>query len=222
MKYLVGAVGLLCACTVSNPLYLGGAAPDGGGGGGDGFQMAGADLAQPMPHDLAGTCVEGARRCVSTSATAQGTQVCTGGVFVADRLCPAETKCADGYCQPPPRSTTGGITGAPCDQNFGNGDGPQENQCFTQQGTLSCEPFITGATKSVSWICGRAVGMGLPGDPCTQGTTCRTGFCGSTGYCFRACQQDFDCPNNGQGLLQCNEVTIVVDGVQVKAMSCVP
>ena len=112
--------------------------------------------------------------------------------------------------------------GHPCDA----GGTAQENQCFSAvTDTLSCEPFITDpSNKMVAWFCAHSVGQGLPGAACTDGSTCRTGFCGSNGTCFRACGAGAPCPvpPNGTVPYRCAGVKILVEGVEVQATSCIP
>jgi hypothetical protein len=203
---------LLCGCTVSNPLFNGGLGVDGGQ----------HDIGQPQPGhdlapgpDLAAQCQPGERAC-STTATAASAR-CEGGKFAADRLCPSQSVCMTGYCQPPPQNPGGGA-GDPCD---GNG-GPRENDCTFFSQLLSCQPFVDPASKMVSWVCDNEVGMGLPGATCTKGGQCRTGFCGSNGTCYRGCLSAQDCPINGGVVLQCAPVSITVEGVSVTANSCIP
>jgi hypothetical protein len=218
MKYRVTAAAalLLSACTSLNPNYNpNGVVPDGGvGPGSDGG--TGNNKDSGTPGDLAAVCKDTQRQCLATT----GSAACVSGQYMLDRKCPMGSMCKTGYCQPPAMSFVN-PTGNPCDV----AGGPQENQCFSQvTDTLSCQPFVTDpANKSVSWICATSVGMGLPGAPCTDGSTCRTGFCGSNGTCFRACQLDTDCPVQTNGTrYNCREVTITVEGVAVKQTSCIP
>src|SRR5262249_22536939 len=102
---------------------------------------------------------------------------------------------------------------------------PQENVCFSTTGdSFSCEPFVDANTKKISWFCDKAVGAGLPGNACTKGDDCRSGFCGSNGTCFRACLDPVDCPPvpGTNTPYNCSTVQIVVEGEQVSAKSCVP
>lgn len=216
MKYLLaGALALLSACTVRNLAFL----EDAGGGGdlGDGGGPAG-DMAGLQPHDLSmGGCVDGTRRCAPAGGPA-ASQVCKGGTFVNDRVC-ADSKCADGLCQPPAAGT--GTLGDPCDVDQGFGPGPSETICTQGGSTNSCEPFLT-STGEVAWVCGRQVGMGFPGTKCTQGSECRSGFCGTNGYCYRACKGQLDCPQGGPTVFLCVPVDITVEGKKVTANSCAP
>lgn len=164
-------------------------------------------------------CTAGERRCVtSPSPTSEG---CFNGAFGRSRTCPFGTKsmmgavCQSGYCQPP---TTNGTT------SCGTG-GPLEQICSAPgngSAAYSCQPFIADpTTKSVEWWCAVAaqMGAGVAGSSCSKGSDCRTGFCGSNGTCFWACQNTGDCLS---ATLQCSPVTIRVEGVTVDASSCIP
>ncbi len=207
---VVGLFGLLGACTVANPLYVG---RDAGGvvitdgsvvvGSPD---MSGVDLAKPPDPG----CTTGERSC-----SASDSLVCQSGSFVSDRTCPkasaiaAASVCADGYCAPPAGAVSceaeGGQTEAAC---FGIGG----------MGTLSCQPFAS--TGSVKWFCATTVGMGGSGSPCNVGSVCRSGFCGSNGTCFRACISDNDCPQMGNANT-CTDVGISLEGQTITAGSCI-
>jgi hypothetical protein len=213
MKYWLGAMALLSACTTRNLAYV----EDAGTNTLTDGAVVSDDMTLTGAPDLAkGGCSEGTRQCGTS-----GTQVCKGGTFVADRACPMDSECVDGMCQAPPSGT--GTTGKPCDLDIGSGPGPSENQCTQGGGSQnSCQPFLTTANGDVAWICGRPVGaMGFPGTKCTSGSACRSGFCGDNGFCFRACKGDFDCPQ-GQVQFICADTTIVVDGKKVTEGSCVP
>ncbi|HZS37846.1 MAG TPA: hypothetical protein VFF06_13505 [Polyangia bacterium] len=223
MKYRgPAALGLLlCACTVANPSYVGDGAdgggitfPDGSVLGHDGGSGGHVDLASGGQPDLTSLCTGGTRSCVSSPV--QASEVCAGGQVVVDRACPTASVCDTGYCAPPPQGSNG--EGDPCDQNQGM---PLESNCTAITTDLSCQPFVDPMDKSVSWTCAQHVGPGLPGQACTSGKQCRTGFCGSNGTCFRGCFLTVDCPNNGKPLT-CTQVTIEVEGVMVTAGSCIP
>lgn len=210
----VAWLALLVSCTAPNPLFV---AEDGFGGGGgvDGglVDLANVDLTTRPSPDMAGVCRPEDRACLATDTISAA---CVGGQLVIDRRCPADSSCRGGYCTPPPEDTP--PAGSPC----GIG-GPQDSQCWSS--SYACQPFVTSpAQRSVGWVCARAVGQGLPGAPCTSGGQCRSGFCGSNGTCFHACQSVFDCPNqNGPGTrLKCSAVQIVVEGVPITAKSCIP
>ncbi len=236
MRYLVLALAGCAACTVENPNYLG--PGDGGlvfghgstdlalgpGGGADLASSTGAgghdgggghggapDLAPPLP-----LCTSGARQCSSPPAVAA--QVCTAGGW-SDRACPAGSLsgggavCMNGYCQPPTSDgTTSCDTGGPLEQICSqNGNGPAQ---------FSCQPFLTGAPgRPVEWWCAMAIGAGAggAGASCSTGSDCHSGFCGSNGTCFWACQEDGDCPVWG---MHCSAVTLDVEGTSVSATSC--
>ncbi len=200
---------LLAACTTHNPDYLG------GGGGGDlagvSLDLAGAvlDLAGPM-----GACSAGQRMCAGTVASDR----CEGGMFVVDRVCPASSLCVATYCAPPPAAVIGEV-GHRCD---GNG-GPQQLQCMAMTtNNLSCQPFVNPTNQTVRWFCDASVGPGIAGTHCTRGAECRSGFCGSNGTCFDACQNDQDCKLFAGLNLTCQGVDILVEGVRVQANSCIP
>jgi hypothetical protein len=231
MKFFAAAsAALLAACTVSNPLYNGSGGAGGAGGGGSdlgghgghggagGSGGTGGAGGSPQDMSIVPACTDGARRC-----GANDSEVCVGGVFQPDRLCPSASMCATtgqaaGYCAPPPMSNTG--VGNGCDFGFG----PQENLCFsTTADTNSCQPFVDDPVAgTVTWVCDKPVGTGVPGAACTAGAQCRSGFCGSNGTCFRACQNDNDCPRTAGVTFQCMDVQITVEGVTVTASSCVP
>jgi hypothetical protein len=215
MKYWLGAMLVLsAACTTRNLAYVEDAGTNNVT---DGAVVTG-DMTLVGTPDLAmAACTDGARSC-----TGNVTQVCKAGALVADRTCPMDSKCADGLCQAPPNGQ--GTTGKPCDVDIGSGPGPSENQCTQGGGSQnSCQPFLTTANGDVAWVCGRPVGtMGFPGTKCTSGSQCRSGFCGDNGFCFRACKDDFDCPQGGQIQFTCADTSIVVDGKKVTAGSCVP
>jgi hypothetical protein len=206
---LVMAVGV-SACTVSNPLYV--ARDDAGhplvdmrhaggdAGNLDPIDLGGADLATPPDPG----CSKGQRSCDSVGST-----VCRNGVFVADRKCPAGSTCHEGYCAPPTAPTD--ITCS--DPNGGQSD----NVCFLALNAtnITCQPYVDSG--SVSWSCTPAVGTAGAGTPCMDGKMCRSGFCGSNGTCFRACNADQDCPNQASN---CTEVGIAVEGQSITAYSC--
>jgi hypothetical protein len=212
MKWQLGAVLLLVACTSPNPNYVGsGSFPDGSVDGAPG----GPPLVDGGGGDLAPVCSGDQRQCLATS----GSAVCMGGQFGLDRKCPTESTCQGGYCQPPAASAT-----TPAGHACAFTAGPVENACFSMGGAttdLSCQPFVS-ANKMVSWVCAHPVGTGTPGTACTKGSDCRTGFCGSNGTCFRGCETANDCPSSGGPPLNCDSVTITVEGVQVTVNSCVP
>ncbi len=207
---------LLSACTAANPFYVG---PTIVGSDGSGLSDGGTgahDLAG-HPSDLASVCTDGQRQCLANTGSGE----CANGQYMLDRKCPMSSMCMKGYCDPPP-SDAATPAGHPCDA----GGTAQENQCFSAvTDTLSCEPFITDpSNKMVAWFCAHSVGQGLPGAACTDGSTCRTGFCGSNGTCFRACGAGAPCPvpPNGTVPYRCAGVKILVEGVEVQATSCIP
>lgn len=206
---------LVCGCTSANPYYVGESSADGSfsldGGERDGAQ---GQPDQARARDFAAACSDGQRSCGNLP---QRSEVCAAGEPTADRACPAASSCVSGYCQAPPM--TGGGDGQPCDQNTTGM--PLEGDCTNFTTDLSCQPFVDPADKMVAWVCARHVGPGLPGDSCTSGKTCRSGFCGANGTCFRGCLLSTDCPNNGK-LLKCAPVAITVEGVMVTAGSCIP
>jgi hypothetical protein len=216
MKYAtVVAVALLSGCTVDNPNYVGdgdaGFTPDGA------LHLDGGsrDLtAKDAP--ITGQCTDGERRCENGSS-----QICINAMYTVDRMCPQGSQCQQGYCQPPP--AMGGQLGADCAMTTFAGDGPSENQCLAVlTDKLSCEPFFDPSAGGIVWRCDREIGSGVPATPCTMGSQCRSGFCGSNGTCFRACQGDQDCPVENGSQTFCRQVSIVVEGQQVTAGSCTP
>jgi hypothetical protein len=198
---------LLPACTAHNSFYV----PDGDEGAPT--DLGRRDGAPPLdlsgPHDLAigGPCVIGQRSCAGSFS-----EYCPNGMFAADRACPTGSMCAVGHCQPP-------LGAHPCDAV----PGPQENQCVAVSDTLSCQPFVVKPnTATIGWSCTKAVGAGLPGVACTSGAQCRSGFCGSNGTCFRACANSADCPQATMGKpFSCSTVNIIVEGIPIKAGSCI-
>jgi hypothetical protein len=141
--------------------------------------------------------------------------VCSGGAFEVSRVCPSQSFCANGYCNAP------GGNPMSCDAA-----GPNELDCLTTPtATLSCQPFVDPSNpvaSQVKWFCDDPVGVGLPGDPCTTGSECRSGFCGSNGTCFRACTTSCPAKSHTGMPLHCAAVTIDVEGVMVSATSCIP
>jgi hypothetical protein len=155
--------------------------------------------------------------CQSNTAS----EVCKAGMFAVDRTCPTQSFCASGYCNAP-----GG--GAQSCQLSG---GPNEQDCLGLSSTLSCQPFVdpkNPTAAGVQWFCDTEVAPcttmppgGCPGDACTSGAQCRSGFCGSNGTCYRACLSQADCPSTNPAL-KCSTVQIDVEGVMVSALSCIP
>ena len=202
---------ILPACTARMRAYLGvvddvapsASAPD----------LGARDLGY-LPPDLTvlgGSCGGDERACLAGGGASER---CAGEVFVIDRSCPGESSCAGGFCQPPPEGT--GMLGRRCDE----GGVAAEPQCQpTLPGDPTCTPFV-GADGDAAWYCAKPVGAGGPGSACTAGNACRSGFCGSNGTCFRACQSD--CPMVGGTQLHCAPVTIHVEGRELLARSCVP
>lgn len=225
---------LACAatfgCTASNPSYIGGNGGSGGvgGSGGPSADMAAGGGGGMGPHDMAvlqpdlagAMCTGDQRACVQVPTPMS--VMCSSGMFTRDRVCPfgnvngSGASCSKGYCQPPTTNgTTSCATGGPleqiCDQMGGGTTHP-----------YSCQPFITNpSTPTVDWWCAIAAnrGSGVAGTSCTKDSDCRTGFCGSNGTCFWACQTTGDCLS---ATLQCKQVTILVEHVTVTATSCIP
>lgn len=217
LAILIALVG--ASCTAANPLYTPSADLGDAGTLGEvdfSTNVPGPDLATPGPDLSAPVCTEGKRSCLSV-----GSAICEASTLVLDRTCPQASTCADGYCQPPPLSPNG--VGKSC----ATAGAANENLCTigsSGNNPPSCQPFVDDASGSlkVVWHCARAVGAGLPSTPCTDGAQCRSGFCGSNGTCFRACASELDCPSSGQGKRVCEEVEILVEGLAVKAKSCIP
>jgi hypothetical protein len=211
---LAGFSVLMAACTTENPHYTG--AIDLGAGDAVAGQIDLASPINPGSADLAGPakCVDGERSCNMT-----GSRGCVGGVFVEDRVCPAGSMCVGGHCPAP----TGGATnvGKDCAPT----GHPTESICVAGlSGPIatvpSCQPFVGPTSTAPVWICAPRIGMGLPGQACTSGAMCRSGFCGDNGTCYRACISPADCPTQG-GPWKCETVKIVVEGVAVQAPSCI-
>jgi|GEM_PF-2924149 len=206
-------------CTVSNPLYSGNtgnpdlsASPDGGINQFD-LSHSTVDLAT---HP---SCVQSDRSCAQSGDEASLS--CVLGQLAPDRTC-LDSTCTDGYCNPPDQQS-GSQIGADCAQN---GD-PNDVSCQFAPGVgLACQPFVTDPQNGgVEWFCGTAVGQGNSAAACTKGSDCRSGFCGTNGFCFRACGSDNDCPVNMMSgkRYHCDKVGITVEGVQVNEFrSCVP
>jgi hypothetical protein len=234
MRYWILVVA--CAgCTRDNPDFIGGDSAE------MGIQFLGQDMARdnhPTTDDMAagfardlgasfgapdlahGTqCTAGQRRCVSSPSTAS--ELCDNGNYAIDRKCPygssakSGADCQSDYCAPP---TTDGTTS--CDTG-----GPLEQICSGPANSapdFTCQPFITNAqSHGVEWWCAIAAvaGGGVAGSACQSGADCRTGYCGSNGTCYWACQVSGDCPTFG---MQCSAVTINVEGLALSAPSCVP
>jgi len=226
----------LVGCTALNPNWQGngdvgsgggsagsGGAGKGGAGGSGGsttlpdLGMGGLpDLSMSDPPDLLPpppVCSPGDRQCANGLPPAS--QLCDKDGQWNTRVCPVandphQVMCMDGYCAPPSDA-----------QNCLVGNGPSEDACYNIDPNLSCEPFIDAQNNGWMWFCVKVVGTGASGDPCTSGAQCRSGFCGSNGTCFRACQNPSDCPQHTPKL-SCKQVTIDVEGVTTYANSCVP
>jgi hypothetical protein len=211
----------LVSCTADNPLY----SPERTG---DLGSLPSGDLAGQKPGDLAGvpdkadlaqpnmSCTGDERGCLA-GASAR----CEAGMLKQDRQCPMSSQCQSGYCQPP----------APSSNNVGKACSSMgiasEALCvngISGGGTTapSCQPFFVAGTSDPKWVCAAPIGAGLPGIACTQGSQCRSGFCGSNGTCFRACFSVGDCPTSGNVNWKCVAVNIAVEGRSVSAQSCVP
>jgi hypothetical protein len=192
----------------------------GGGGGGGGGTSGIADLALPTP-DLAhlGECGSWERSCSDLPPTPTS-ESCVNNTFTADRRCPygsfttGASSCSDGYCDPPSGQATA------CDDHT---DGVDAKCNAMVAGTFhySCQPFVTdGAQGTVSWWCALpyTTATGTAGTKCTDGTQCRSTFCGNNGTCFYGCRSNGDCPKP----TRCAAASFVVEGVTVAAHSCVP
>ncbi len=214
MRFLASvAVAVVCVggCTAHNPDYTGG----GGGSGGAGADLAGVtvDLAGAAV-DLSGAmgaCTQGERKCAGIVASDR----CEGGMFVVDRICPADSSCANDYCGQP-TLVLGTQIGARCD----TGGAPQQLQCMAKAG-LSCQPFVNPVTKNLRWFCDSDVGAGFASTHCTTGAQCRSGVCATkAGICCDACTTDTDCATIGDTGLTCQSLEITVEGVTVTAKGC--
>jgi hypothetical protein len=216
---------VLTGCTAANPLFH----ADAGGPPPPDLAQSPRDLAGPddlarPPRDLSrapidlttgGVCTGDARTCAPDSSASES---CVNGAVTVDRECPGTSRCSAGYCQPPFAGV--GTLGHRCD---GNG-GAQEGQCMPMVATdPTCAPFVDPLTGALAWYCAKPIGPGGPGAACSAGAECRSGFCGSNGTCFRACQTDQDCPPSATGRrLRCGGVQITVEGVVVEQPSCIP
>ncbi|MDB4966320.1 MAG: hypothetical protein JWN44_2009 [Myxococcales bacterium] len=209
MRLLATLAVLVAGCTAHNPSFVGdgGATDDLAGGGGSSDLATGPlDLSGPM-----GSCSAGQRMCAGTQASDR----CEGGIYVVDRNCPAGSECMSTYCAPP-LPGVGTQVGQRCDAS----GGPQQLQCSAALvQNLSCQPFIDPVSKDYRWYCDSPAGGGSAGTPCTRGSDCRSGFCGSNGTCFEACQAAG--PGSGCAL-RCQSVQIVVEGVKQTVKSCSP
>jgi hypothetical protein len=220
MRLALGLVATLAlaGCTADNPLYI----PEPGL---DLFTPPSADLAAGNAEDLASVpdlalpkpICSGTERGCLTGASGH----CENGTLKQDRQCPMSSPCQSGYCQSPPLSSNnvgklcaymGIATEALCVMGIGGG------------GTTapSCQPFFNAGANDPKWVCAAPIGVGLPGTACTQGSQCRSGFCGSNGTCFRACFSAGDCPTQGSTSWKCVPVGIVVEGHSLNAQSCIP
>lgn len=211
----------LVACTGTNPDYMG---PTGD------QDLAGpvdpnADLAGPATEDLTSPtekpdlsdpppeCRPTARRCRTSGATAVSQACDAAGRWRDDRQCPADSACANGYCQVPVRMANS-VAGTPC----GN-----ERDCTNSDGNQSCAPFVVtmqGRLVVISYCARSMVAMSsTTGTQCKppDGSVCRTGFCdevvyqidaGSVNYCLRRCSRDSDCPTN----FRCRPSKTIIEG----------
>jgi hypothetical protein len=184
---------LLVACTAPNKDYVG------------------ADLLEPVLPDLSITCTANEGLCQGTGASER----CVSGQIVVDRKCPANSTCLNGYCEPPP-PVVGSQVGMRCDVI---GGGPQQIECAAKAG-LACQPFWNDAQMRMTWYCNADVGAGRGANACSSGATCRSGFCGSNGYCFDACTSNFSCRDPGS--LNCKSTLITVEGHAITVLSCAP
>lgn len=218
----VGVILALAACTADNPLYTPGISGDLAGSS-DLQGQKDVDLAGPPNKvDMAGpmACMIGERTCLANNAAG-----CRMGAFVKDRTCPTGSTCADGHCAAPSPGTNN------LGKNCAPTGTPTESLCVAgvsggSASTIpSCEPFIDPAAPTdgkVVWACAPPIGMGVSGTPCTEGSQCRSGFCGSNGTCFRSCITAADCPSSGSGGgWKCSVVSITVEGSMLMASSCV-
>jgi hypothetical protein len=224
------AAALLIGCTAPNPQYDGDRAPmstdpDGGAGGPrSDASLRSHDAALPLDASLFGDgaaagdaatppeCSAGSRKCKGLSSMG-----CEDGTYRVERVCPDESMCQQGFCQPPPNDTFG-QGGRPCDTM----GGPQQSSCVRLlEPTLSCQPFVDGATHAVLWRCASPVGQGAAGTGCAHGADCQSGFCASNGTCLQTCLYDGDCPTDGLPL-KCLGVAATVEGVAISVQSCIP
>jgi hypothetical protein len=212
MRRLAFSLLFVAACTTDNPLYS---------------PSAGMDLASSTPRDLSSAspaadlampptgCTEGKRGCTADKTRSV---VCQMGTFVADRKCPTGSVCAEGYCGLPPPGANN--SGQSCADPTG---GQSAVFCFSgaSMPLPDCEPFVQSG--AAVWECAPPVGQGSAGTVCAAeaGNLCRSGFCGSNGTCFRACELATDCPTVG-GPWACSAVKIIVEGLAVTANSCIP
>lgn len=216
---LAGSVAI-SACTTENPLYR----PEADRG--DAGTSPGADLTRPpVGADLAtaidlAVAVNACNGPMDRDCGPMGSLACTAGALTADRDCPEHSTCTDGYCAAPPPSGLGAVVGRSCSFNNKPGDG----LCASLSNEASCQPFLHPVNPggAVKWTCDVAVGAGSRGTPCTQGTTCRSGFCGSNGTCFVGCDNDVDCFSATPPKFRCKGVSITVEGRTLATKSCTP
>jgi hypothetical protein len=189
-------------CTTANPNFV---ASDGGV----------RDLAVGAADLAPSGCSGDERSCLGLTASA----FCENGAFTPDRTCPSGSSCAQTYCAPPTEQLPTQV-GQRCDAS----GGAQQLQCSASPtAMLVCQPFVDPSSHKLAFYCDAPVGAGGAGVSCTQGSTCKSGFCGANGTCFSACQTDFECPATSTVLtFKCTTVDLTVEGVRQSQKSCVP
>lgn len=203
---------LAAGCTAANPSYV---PPDASTTIAFDFAVPpGHDFAMPPPPPDFSTppeCVGAQRSCTQDTLASER---CVNNMFVPDRSCPMDSVCQMGYCQVPPQSGDP-VEGMSCNS---------ENGCDLASFGESCQPFVIDPQQPalVEFHCAPQVGDGASGNACMDGSTCRSGFCiAATSTCFRACSGDGDCPFRNGVQTMCRPVLITVEGVELKAASCV-
>jgi hypothetical protein len=205
---LVLLVGLTAGCTAANPKFGKG---DGGTTQGPGPDSGTSitDFATSTGDGATGPgCAADARSCGAT-----GSESCPDGTFVPDRTCPQGSTCSGGYCAEPTGTRSCSMAGftsdALCEVTTMGG---------MQQNALACQPFVQNG--ALVWVCDTPFGTGTDETACTVGSACRSGVCGSNGFCFRPCAMDNDCGKQGNART-CTALTITVEGVTTSARGCV-
>ncbi|HJZ88504.1 MAG TPA: hypothetical protein VKN99_25200, partial [Polyangia bacterium] len=161
----------------------GGSGGTGGTGGTGGAPDAGMDSGPDGGPICAGQPAD-TRVCLgsATSGHCDG----TGGALI-DRVCPPDSTCSSGYCQPPP--------GGAC---------ATSSQCLLGR---ICMLFVSNGGSSLQGSCSDPYiivgGGGFIYQNCTSGGQCRSGICAtdaddtSLNQCLYPCRNDNDCPMGG-------------------------
>jgi hypothetical protein len=176
--------------------------------GGTARDMAAAqshDMARPMstPDMIASGCTGSGRVCDGTNSA-----VCSGGMTVLDRTCPAGSDCSvGGVCRKP-------ATLVPCSDSRTCGKG---NVCapFVDGGVIKfyCAPALASATVAIGGTC-KAPGVD---------TSCPSGYCvldtnNPANLCLFVCDPNANNPC-GNGNLNCDPAQgITIEGVPAMSL----